>query len=118
MDSQENPPPAEERARQRLQVLLEVLNGKITGVQAAKRLGVSRKTWCERQALVLDGLLPLLSDRPAGRPARPRDQEKEDLRRQLADQKRLNQELQAKLQVTKTLNQLFEEEAAESKKKP
>ena len=49
-------PESEARMRLRTQLLLEVLNGKITGVQAAKRLGVSRKTWCEWQARGLEAL--------------------------------------------------------------
>jgi transposase len=111
------PPPSEERMQLRMQLLLEVMDGKITGVEAARRLGVSRKTWAEWQARGLAGLRHALSDRPSGRPMAYRDKEKEELRQVLENQQCQIQKLEATLAVTKTLKQLFEEEAAASKKK-
>lgn len=114
------PPESDVRMQRRMQLLLEVFNGKITGVQAAKRLGVSRKTWSEWQARGLEALRQALSDRPAGRPAARRDEEKEAMRRELEQQEREIRKLEAGLQVRDALRDLFVpiDEPGDAKKKP
>lgn len=116
-DPAQSPEP-EARMRLRTQLLLEVLNGKITGVQAAKRLGVSRKTWCEWQARGLEALRQSLSDRPTGRPSQPRDEEKEAMRRELEKRDREIRRLEASLQIRDALRDLLDPVGDGGKKKP
>jgi transposase len=117
-DDAKPPPESEARMQLRTQLLLEVLNGKITGVQAAKRLGVSRKTWCEWQARGLEALRQSLSDRPTGRPSQPRDEEKEAMRRELENRNREIRRLEASLQIRDALRDLLDPVGDGGKKKP
>jgi len=107
-DTSPGPPPATEAQTQfRMQLLLEVLNGRITGVQAAQRLGVSRKTWSEWQARGTQALCLALSDRPMGRPVRPRDPEKDGMRRELQRREHRIRHLEAALQLREDLRDIL-----------
>ena len=106
-DRSRPPPAAAAQARLRLQVLLEVLNGSTTGAQAARRLGVSRKTWCQWQARGTEALHLALSDRATGRPALPRDAEKDVLRRELERRQQRIRQLEAALDVNRALREFF-----------
>ena len=72
----------DERARKRLQAILEQMAGRITAEQAAGMLGVSRKTFYEWRQKALDGMEEALRDGEPGRPPNPVDPEKEDLKKQ------------------------------------
>ena len=60
--------------------------------EAARQLGISRKTYYKWEHRALAAMVEALGNREQGRPPRPTDPEKEALQRQA-------QELQAKLQV-------------------
>ena len=82
----------EQLARQRAALIVQVLSGQVTVQEAANRLGVSRKTYYEREKRALAALVASQRDRPGGRPAKPQDPEKQALQeqaQQLRDQARL-----------------------------
>ena len=76
-----NPP--EELARRRAALIVQVQSGLITAKEAARQLGVSRKTYYEWERRALAAMVQALADRPGGRPATPRpDPEKQTLETQ------------------------------------
>ena len=72
------------QARLRAEVILEVQAGRLTATAAAKRLGISRKTYYQWERRGLAGLLQALTDRPAGRPVVAVDPEKIKLQQRVA----------------------------------
>ncbi len=79
-------------ARQRAQLIMQVRSGLLSAQEAARQLGISRKTYYKWERRALAAMVEALGHREHGRPPRPSDPEKEALRRQ-------TRELQAKLQV-------------------
>ncbi len=67
--------------------------------EAARQLGVSRKTYCKWERRALAAMVEALGNREHGRPPRPIDPEKEALQRQA-------RELQAKLEVLEQTEQI------------
>ncbi len=66
-------------------LILQVRGGTLTAKEAAKRLGVSRKTYYEWEKKSLKAMTMALENRPAGRPSRPLDQEKENLEKRIRE---------------------------------
>ena len=62
-----NDPKAQDRAR----LILQVQAGVITATEAARQLGISRKTYYQWEARALQGLLAAVTQQPPGRPRRP-----------------------------------------------
>lgn len=89
----------ERRARKRAEVILKVRSGLMTATEAAKELGVSRKTYYEWERRALRGMLQALSNRPPGRPEIPRDPEKKALEQQVED-------LEQKLSLSKHVEEI------------
>ena len=79
-------------ARQRAQLIMQVRSGLLSAQEAARQLGISRKTYYQWERRALAAMVEALGHREHGRPPRPIDPEKEALQRQ-------TQELQAKLEV-------------------
>ena len=79
-------------ARQRAQLIMQVRSGLLSVQEAARRLGISRKTYYKWERRALAAMVEALGDREPGRPPLPLDPEKQALERQ-------TQELQAKLEV-------------------
>jgi transposase len=79
-------------ARQRAQLIMQVRSGLLSAQEAARQLGISRKTYYKWERRALAAMVEALGNRERGRPPLPSDPEKEALQRQ-------TQELQAKLQV-------------------
>ena len=77
--------PSETLARRRAEVILKVRAGLLTATEAAKALGVSRKTYYQWENRGLQAMLEALSDRPTGRPAKETDPEKEALKRKVSN---------------------------------
>jgi transposase len=75
----------EELARLRAEMIVQVQSGKLTATEAAKRLGVSRKTYYQWERRALGGMIEALQDKESGRPATPRDSQKEGLQKRLED---------------------------------
>ena len=92
-------------ARQRAQLIIEVRSGVLSAQEAARQLGISRKTYYKWERRALAAMVEALGHREQGRPPRAIDPEKEALRRQ-------TRELQAKLQVleqTERIRQVLQE---------
>ena len=92
-------------ARQRAQLIMQVRSGSLSVQEAARELGISRKTYYKWERRALAAMVEALGNREQGRPPVPSDPEKEALRRQ-------TRELQAKLQVleqTARIRQALEE---------
>jgi transposase len=70
------------KAQQRALLIMQVQAGVITATEAARQLGISRKTYYQWEARALQGLLEAVTQQPPGRP-RQADRPKE---RQLAQQ--------------------------------
>ena len=79
-------------ARQRAQLIMQVRSGLLSAQQAARQLGISRKTYYKWERRALAAMVEALGNREQGRSPRPTDPEKEVLQHQ-------TEELQAKLQV-------------------
>ena len=79
-------------ARQRAQLIMQVRSGLLSAQEAARQLGISRKTYYKWERRALAAMVEALGNRGHGRPPLPIDPEKEALQHQ-------TQELQAKLQV-------------------
>ena len=79
-------------ARQRAQLIMQVRSGVLSAQEAARQLGISRKTYYKWERRALAAMVEALGNREQGRPPRPLDPEKEALERQ-------TQELRAKLEV-------------------
>ena len=79
-------------ARQRAQLIMQVRSGVLSAQEAARQLGISRKTYYKWERRALAAMVEALGNREPGRPPLPTDPEKEALQRR-------TQELQAKLQV-------------------
>jgi transposase len=75
----------EERARERAAVIFAVRSGQITAEEAARRLGVSRKTYYEWERRALQAMTEALENKAPGRPTTPQDEEKQRLQEQIAD---------------------------------
>jgi transposase len=92
-------------ARRRAQLIMQVGSGLLGAQEAARQLGISRKTYYKWERRALAAMVEALGHREHGRPRLPIDPEKEALQRQ-------SQELQAKLQVleqTARIHQLLEQ---------
>ena len=73
-----------ELARKRAEVIFAVRSGQITAEEGARRLGVSRKTYYEWESRALEAMTGALENRAPGRPDTPKDEEKEQLRSEIA----------------------------------
>jgi transposase len=86
-------------ARQRAQLIMQVQSGLLSAQEAARQLGISRKTYYKWERRALAAMVEALGNREPGRPPLPLDPEKEALQRQ-------TQELQAKLEVLEQTEQI------------
>lgn len=97
-------------ARQRAQLIMQVRSGLLSAQEAARRLGISRKTYYKWERRALAAMVEALGNREQGRPRQAIDLEKEALRRQ-------TQELQAKLQILEQTEQIRQRLQEPDKKK-
>ena len=74
-----------EQAQLRASVIMRVQKGEITATEAARLLGVSRKTYYQWEKRGLTGLLSGVSEQEPGRPVQQIDPEKEALQRKVAE---------------------------------
>lgn len=87
-------------SRQRAEVILQVRSGRITATEAARMLGISRKTYYQWEQRALNGMLAGLENRSPGRPLTPKpDPETRRLKQQVA-------ELENRLKVMKEVHEL------------
>ena len=74
-----------ERARQRAAVVFAVRSGQITAEEGARRLGVSRKTYYEGESRALQAMTEAMEDKAPGRPSVPQDEEKQQMKEEIAE---------------------------------
>lgn len=101
------------KARLRASLILQVQARQITATQAARQLGVSRKTYYQWEKRALEGMLQNLSQQKPGRPPRPIDPQKAALEKQL---RQAPKELHAARQVKKLRDILDRLKATPAKK--
>ena len=73
----------QEQARHRAEVIVQVQSGQLTATEAARQLGVSRKTYYQWERRALEAMIGSLQEKAGGRPSKPRDEQKEQLRKRL-----------------------------------
>lgn len=86
---------AEAEARRRAELILRVRAGLMSAAEAARQLGVSRKTYYKWEQRGLAAMLEGLCERSSGRPAEESDPEKELLKQKVQE---LETELEGKQQ--------------------
>lgn len=96
----------EQDACARLEAITRVRAGQSTVQDAASALGISRKTYYEWEDRALEAVTAALQDRRPGRPAKPVDPEKEELRQRLAELQRRNVLLEETLALRQRLAEL------------
>ena len=74
-----------ERARQRAAVVFAVRSGQITAEEGARRLGVSRKTYYEWESRALQAMTEAMENKAPGRPSVPQDEEKQQMKEEIAE---------------------------------
>lgn len=84
-------------ARKRAQIIMKVRCGLMTAAEAAKQLGVSRKTYYRWEQRGLEGMLNGVCEHKAGRPPKPADPAQSALQKQMDETLRENQLLRQKL---------------------
>jgi transposase len=87
----------QDQARLRAQLIMKVRCGLMTAAEAAKQLGVSRKTYYKWEQRGLSALLNGLSDQPPGRPEKEDTPAQAMFEKQMADLKREKELLEQKL---------------------
>lgn len=85
MNPKESRGSQEAMARRRAEVIVQVQSGLLTATEAARELGVSRKTYYQWERRALGGMIEALVDKEGGRPAKPRDPQKEGMQKRLED---------------------------------
>lgn len=101
----------------RAKLILQVQAGKLTVKEAARQMGVSRKTYYEWEKRALAGMADALSNGKPGRPQIPTDPDKEKLQ---SENKELKQKLviaEQTQEVRDILRAMKEKDEADAKKK-
>ena len=88
----------------KVEMILKVRSGTATALEAAKVLGISRKTYYQWEKKALSGMMEALAEKPPGRKCMPTDPEKEELKKKLEETRRANTLLQGKLDIRRILD--------------
>jgi len=107
----------ESAEREELLLIMRVQTDQLTASEAARQMGVSRKSFYQRAQRGLAGMSTALAPRPAGRPGKARDAEKEALLEQMEQLQREKLELQRILRVRELLQKARVEDGQGIKKK-
>lgn len=94
---------SESAEREELLLIMRVQTDQLTASEAARQMGVSRKTFYQRMQRGLAGMAAALTPRSTGRPGKERDAEKEALLAQTAKLQGEKLELQRILRVRELL---------------
>lgn len=104
-----------QKALERARVIIQVQSGQMTATEAARQLGVSRKTYYQWEKRALLGMIHELEEKEPGRPARPENpevkklqEEKKSLEKKVHKAKRA-EDLRFKLSFMKVLERIDEE---------
>lgn len=93
-------------ARRKAEVIMKVRCGLLTATQAARELGVSRKTYYKWEKRGLSALLDGLAEKDSGRPAQPQNSRQQQLQRQIEQLRRDNDLLTQKMALKDILTDL------------
>lgn len=96
-------------ARQRALLILQVQAGQISATEAARQLGLSRKSYYQWQKRALVALLQASQQQPPGRPPQETDPEKEHLRQQVASLQHKLTELEQVMELRQVVEQFRRE---------
>lgn len=107
----------ESAEREELLLIMRVEVGQMTASEAARQMGVSRKTFYQRAQRGLEGMAAALAPRLAGRPGKARDTEKETLLAQIEQLQREKLELQRLLRVRGLLQKARDKDGRGTEKK-
>jgi transposase len=94
------------QARQRALLILQVQAGQLSVTEAARQLGLSRKSYYQWQERALTALLAALEQQPPGRPPKASDPEKEQLRQQVEQLEQKVHELEQVMELRQIVQQL------------
>ena len=97
--------------------IMRTLTDQVTATDAARQMGVSRKTLYQRINRVVKGAEAALAPRPAGRPAQERNPQVEYLLAQNTQLQREKLELEQRMYVREQLKQAKVENGKGTKKK-
>ena len=101
-----NPSSKQHQARLRAELIMKVRCGLITASEAAKQLGVSRKTFYKWEQRGLNALLDHVTDQASGRRPNPSDDRCQSLEKQLAEANRQIDLLNHKMALKDVLMEL------------
>lgn len=104
-------------ALKRAEVIMKVRCGLLTAAEAARQLGVSRKTYYKWEKRGLAALLDGLTDQSSGRPAQPVDSDRQELERQISQLEKDNDLLTRKMALQEVLADLMQSGVSRTKKK-
>jgi hypothetical protein len=102
-----------ERAKERLEVILETIAGRITIREACDRLGIEEAMFFRLRTQAIQAGLSRLEPRPSGRPPRhpsPEDQRIAELEQELREKELQQKAMEARLEIAQTMPQLVQEE--------
>lgn len=107
--------PEEQRvlARRRAELIVQVQSGRMTATEAARQLGVSRKTYYQWERRALSGMVEALRGKTGGRPSKPKDPEREKMQKRLSE---LEAQERMREQVEHIRSELKQAESAAQKK--
>jgi transposase len=108
---------SESAEREELLLIMRVQTDQLTASEAARQMDVSRKTFYQRMRRGLAGMAAALAPRPAGRPGKERDAEKEALLAQAAQLQAEKLELERILRVRELLQKARVEDDQGTEKK-
>jgi transposase len=108
---------SESAEREELLLIMRVQTDQLTASEAARQMGVSRKTFYQRMQRGLAGMAAALAPRPAGRPGKELDAEKEALLAQTAQLQGEKLKLQRILRVRELLQKARVEDGQGTEKK-
>jgi hypothetical protein len=103
-----------ERAKERLEVILETVAEKTTIREACDRLGIEEARFFRLRTQALQAGLSRLEPRPAGRPPRrpsPEDQRIAELEQELQDKERERKATEVRLEIAQAMPRLAQDEA-------
>lgn len=103
--------------RKRAEVIMKVRCGLLSATQAAKELGVSRKTYYKWEKRGLSALLDGLAEKDSGRPAPPQDSHQQELERQIEQLRQDNDLLTQQMALKDILSDLKLKTGHRSEKK-
>ena len=106
----------QELARKRAIVIMQVRSGKLTVRQAARVLGVSRKTYYEWEQRALEAMVTAMENGESGRPGTVVDMEKETLKTRVNELEQKLTVAQETEEVRNMLRAMDEQRDRKSKK--